>query len=237
MADSPFRLLGLIGGISWESTSHYYQMLNRMARERAGGRHSARILMWSFDFAPIAEKQEEGAWSALTDVMIDAARRLEGAGAEAIVITANTMHKMAPEIQAAVPIPLIHIADVTAAALKQKGVKKPLLLATRYTMEHAFWRDRLSKNGVDSVVPEEADRAMIHDIIFDELVHGKFTEPSRRRMLAVAEKERARGIDGVILGCTEIGLLTPTEMYDLPAVDTAEAHAEAAIEFALRGRA
>lgn len=237
MADSPFRLLGVIGGISWESSTHYYQMLNRMARDRAGGRHSARVLMWSFDFAPIAELQEQARWDALTAIMIDAARRLERAGAEALVIAANTMHKMAPEIEAAVPLPLIHIADVTAAALKRKGVQKPLLLATRYTMEQPFWRDRLAQNGVVAEVPDQADREMLHEIIFDELVQGKFLPPSQQKLLRLVETERARrGIDGVILGCTEFGLLTPPEMHTLPAVDTAEAHCEAAIAFAWKGR-
>ncbi|HVV32779.1 MAG TPA: aspartate/glutamate racemase family protein [Vitreimonas sp.] len=226
-------MLGLIGGISWESTTHYYQLLNRLARERLGGKHSARLLLWSVDFAPIAEMQDAGAWRDLTAIMIDAAKRLEGAGAEALVICANTMHLMADEVQAAIGIPLIHIADVTAAALKAKGSRRPVLLATRFTMEQAFYRERLARSGIEAIVPNEADRAELHRIIFEELVQGKFLDASRARLVEVVKREQANGADGVILGCTEFGMLAPPSAFDLPAVDTAEAHAEAAIAFAL----
>jgi aspartate racemase len=231
--NSPLRMLGLIGGISWESTTHYYQLLNRLARERLGGKHSARLLLWSVDFAPIAEMQDAGAWRDLTAIMIDAAKRLEGAGAEALVICANTMHLMADEVQAAIGIPLIHIADVTAAALKAKGSRRPVLLATRFTMEQAFYRERLARSGIEAIVPNEADRAELHRIIFEELVQGKFLDASRARLVEVVKREQANGADGVILGCTEFGMLAPPSAFDLPAVDTAEAHAEAAIAFAL----
>lgn len=233
-ADSPLRLLGLIGGISWESTTHYYQLLNRLARERLGGKHSARLLLWSVDFAPIAEMQEAGAWRELTAIMIDAARRLEGAGAEALVICANTMHLMADDVQRSIDIPLIHIADVTAAALKAKAVRRPVLLATRFTMEQPFYRERLARSGIEAVVPGDADRAELHRIIFEELVQGRFLESSRGKLVDVVERARAGGADGVILGCTEFGMLAPPATFDMPAVDTAEAHAEAAIAFALR---
>jgi aspartate racemase len=231
--NSPLRMLGLIGGISWESTTHYYQLLNRLARERLGGKHSARLLLWSVDFAPIAEMQDAGAWRDLTAIMIDAAKRLEGAGAEALVICANTMHLMADEVQAAIGIPLIHIADVTAAALKAKGSRRPVLLATRFTMEQAFYRERLARSGIEAIVPNEADRAELHRIIFEELVQGKFLDASRARLVEVVKREQANGADGVILGCTEFGMLAPPSAFDLPAVDTAEAHAEGAIAFAL----
>ena len=235
--DTPLRLLGLIGGISWESTAHYYQILNRIARRRLGGQHSARVLLWSVDFAPVAEKQEAGRWQELTAEMIDAARRLEDAGAEALLICANTMHLMADEVAAAIRIPLIHIADVTAAALRANSVKRPLLLATRFTMEKPFYAERLARGGVEAIVPETEDRARLHAIIFDELVQGVFRPESRQVLIDLAAKERAaRGVDGVILGCTEFGMLAPPNCFDLPAVDTAEAHAEAAMDFALSAR-
>jgi aspartate racemase len=227
------RTLGLIGGMSWESTTHYYQLLNRMARERLGGQHSAPLVLWSVDFAPIAALQEAGDWARLTQVMIDAARRLEGAGAEALVICANTMHKMADEVQSAVAIPLVHIADATAAEVKAAGARKPLLLATRFTMEQRFYLDRLAQRGVEALVPDANDRARLHAIIFDELVQGVFKPDSRQALLDIAEKERTqRGADGVILGCTEFGMLTPPEAFALPAFDTAHVHCAAAMEFA-----
>lgn len=228
------KLLGLIGGISWESTAHYYALLNRLARQRLGGQHSARLLLWSFDFAPVAAKQEAGDWKALTAEMIDAAHRLEDAGAEGLVITANTMHLMADEVQAAIGIPLIHIVDATAVALKAKFAKRPLLAATRFTMEKPFWRDRLSRQGVETVVPETDDRVRLHAIIFEELVQGEFRPEARRWLHELAERERAvHGTDSVILGCTELGLLAPSHTFAQPAFDTAEIHAEAAMDFAL----
>lgn len=230
---SPLCLLGLIGGISWESTTHYYQLLNGLARRRLGGKHSARLLLWSVDFAPIAEMQEAGHWRELTTIMIDAAKRLEGAGAEALVICANTMHLMADDVQAAIGIPLIHIADVTAAALREKAVRRPVLLATRFTMEHPFYRERLAKHGIEAVVPNDADRVELHRIIFEELVQGKFLDSSRAKLVDVVNRARESGADGIILGCTEFGMLAPPSTFDLPAVDTAAAHAEAAIAFAL----
>ena len=231
----PLRLLGLIGGISWESTTHYYQLLNRRARDLLGGKHSARLLLWSVDFARIAEMQDAGAWRELTAIMVDAAKRLEGAGAEALVICANTMHLMADDVQAAIGIPLIHIADVTAAALKAKGVTRPVLLATRFTMEKSFYRERLARHGIEAIVPNDADRLELHRIIFEELVQGQFLDESRKKLAELVDREKTQGADGVILGCTEFGMLAPPAMFDLPAVDTAQAHAEAAIAFALGG--
>jgi len=228
------KRLGLIGGMSWESTTHYYQVLNRMARERVGGRHSAPLILWSVDFAPVAEKQEAGEWGALADELVEAARRLEGAGAEAVVICANTMHLMADDIADAIAIPVINIIDVTATALKAVGAKRALLLATRFTMEKDFYRDRMAENGVEALIPDDADRAELHRIIFDELVQGHFLPASRQRLLDIAEKERSgRDIDSVILGCTEFGMLTPPDLYELPAFDTAFEHCKAAMDFAL----
>ncbi len=188
------------------------------------------------DFAPIAALQDEGNWEALTDVMIDAATRLQNAGAEGLVICANTMHSMADDIAAAVAIPLIHITDVTATALKLRSVQRPLLLATRFTMEQRFYRERLMRHGINPILPGEADRLELHRIIFEELVQGRFLDASRAKLLDLANRERARGADGVILGCTELGLLAAPAAFELPAVDTAQVHAEAAMDFALGGR-
>ncbi len=234
--DSPLRLLGLIGGISWESTTHYYQLLNRMARERLGGNHSARLLLWSVDFAQIAQLQEEGNWDALADVMIDAATRLENAGAQALVICANSMHLVADEVATAIKLPIVHIADVTATALKLRNSYRPVLLGTRFVMDQLFYRERLLRHGIDPIVPGEADRTELHRIIFEELVQGKFLDASRAKLVDVVSRLKPEGADGVILGCTEFGMLAPPETFDLPAVDTAQAHAEAAMDFALGGR-
>jgi len=228
------KTLGLIGGMSWESTTLYYRLLNRMAREALGGQHSAKLVLWSVDFAPIAALQSAGLWDEATVVMVDAARRLETAGAEAMLICANTMHRMADDVAAAISVPLIHVGDATAAAVKAAGVKKPLLLATRYTMEQGFYRDRLQRAGVATVVPAEAERARLHAIIFDELVQGRFKLASKEAVVGMAESAaRGEGADGVILGCTELGLLLTPEDLPLPTFDTTELHARAAMDFAL----
>jgi len=228
------KTLGLIGGMSWESTTVYYQWLNRLARQRLGGQHSASLILWSADFAPIAAMQAAGEWGAATAVLVDAARRLEGAGAQALLIGANTMHRMAEEVAAAVAIPLIHVADATAAAILAAKCKRPLLLATRFTMEHAFYRDRLSANGVEAIIPPGEDRERLHAIIFDELVQGLFEPASRQAVIAIAERAVERdGVDGVILGCTEFGLLVNAGDFAAPVFDTTQIHAEAAMAFAL----
>ena len=230
------KTLGLTGGMSWESTLVYYQLLNRMTRERLGGTHSAPLILWSLDFAPIAVMQSEGRWDDATAVLVDAARRLERAGAEGLLICANTMHRMADEVQAAISIPVIHVADATAAAIRAAGVERPLLLATRYTMEQAFYRDRLAASGVKATIPGEADRNRLQSIIFDELIRGRFEPASKAAMLAMIDQaRREQGTDGVILGCTEFGLLIRPEDLDLPVFDTAVIHAEAAIAFSLAG--
>jgi aspartate racemase len=227
------KTLGLLGGMSAESTLVYYRELNRLVRERLGGLHSAQLLLWSVDFAPIAELQGRDDWTATGKILADAARRLEAAGAEALLICANTMHINAPEVRSAVGIPLIHIADATATALKARGVARPLLLATRYTMEKTFYRDRMAELGLPCAIPDQADRDRLQAIIFDELCQGVVTETSKAAVLAIIDKGRAAGCDGVIFGCTEIGLLLDPDELDLPAVDTAVVHCEAAVEFAL----
>jgi len=227
------RTLGLIGGMSAESTAVYYQTINRLVRERLGGLHSARLVLWSLDFAPIAELQAQDDWDATGEILAEAARRLQAAGAEAILICANTMHLNAEQVAAAVDAPLIHIADATAEALKAKGVSKALLLATRFTMEKPFYRERLEAAGLGVLTPDEADRARLHAIIFDELVVGVISAASRAAVLAMIEKGRAAGADGIVFGCTEIGLLLDVDAMPLPTVDTAVAHCEAAVDFSL----
>ena len=228
------KVLGLIGGMSWESTTVYYQLLNRLARDRLGASHSAALILWSVDFEPIVHMQAAGEWAAAAAVLVDAARRLEQAGAEAILICANTMHLMAAEVQAAVKAPVIHVADATAAAITAAGVKRPLLLATRYTMQTPFYRERLALHGVDALVPEQDDRDRLQRIIFEELVRGVFNPASKAAMLEIIETGgREHGADGVILGCTEFGLLLKADDLDLPVFDTAEIHARAGMDFSL----
>ena len=228
------KTLGLLGGMSWESTSVYYRHLNRLARERLGGQHSAKLLIWSADFAPIAAMQAAGNWAGATEVLVDAAKRLEQAGAEGLLICANTMHLMAAEVAAAVTIPLVHVADATAAAVNKAGHRRPLLLATRFTMEKPFYLDHLAAAGVDAVIPPAQARDRLHAIIFDELVRGRFEAASRAEMIAmVAQAGAEQGIDSVILGCTEFGLLIQPGDLDLPTFDTAEVHAFAGMDFAM----
>lgn len=232
---APMKTLGLIGGISAESTTVYYQNLTRLVRARLGGLHSCELVLWSVDFAPLAELQAREDWDATGAILAEAARRLEQAGARAILICANTMHLNAPQVEAAVSVPLIHIADATAAALKTLGVSRPLLLATRFTMEKAFYRDRLAALGVSVLTPSERDRARLHAIIYDELCQGVVLADSRVAVMDMIERGRAAGADSIVFGCTEIGLLLDVDAMPLPTVDTAIAHAEAAVDFALGG--
>ena len=227
------RTLGLIGGISAESTTVYYRELTRLVRERLGGLHSCELILWSVDFAPVAALQAKEDWDATGALLAGAAAKLQAAGAEAIVICANTMHLNAPHIAAAVSIPVIHIADATAQALRARGVTRPLLLATRFTMEKAFYRDRLAELGVAALTPDQADRDRLHVIIYDELCQGVIRAESRAEVLGIIARGQAAGADSIIFGCTEIGLLLDPADMPLPTVDTAIAHAEAAVEFAL----
>jgi aspartate racemase len=227
------RTIGLIGGMSFESTAIYYRLINEDVRVRLGGHHSAKLVLWSVDFAEIEAMQRAGAWDEAGQALAAAAQALERAGAAAVVIAANTMHKVADAVEAAVRIPLIHIADATAAAIKQTPCKRPLLLATRYTMEQEFYRGRLKRHGIDALVPNEADRTSVHDIIFEELVCGVVTPASRQRYLDVIAAARDEGADGVIFGCTEIGMLLSQADVAEPVFDTAVLHARAAVDFAL----
>ena len=228
------KTIGLIGGMSWESTVVYYQLLNRGARARLGGLHSAKLLLWSFDFADIEAMQAKGDWGGATNAMIDAARALERGGADCVIICTNTMHKMADAVQQSVEIPLIHIADATAMAIKASGAKKPLLLATRYTMEQEFYRGHLrARHGIETMVPDEVGRTLVHDIIYNELCQGILRKDSKEAYLETIQRAQQQGADGVIFGCTEVGLLIAQADFSLPAFDTTALHASAALDFAL----
>ncbi len=228
------KTLGLIGGMSWESSAEYYRMINEGVRAALGPKASARLVLWSFDFAEIAALQAAGNWRALDALMVDAARRLEAAGAEALVICTNTMHKCVPEIEAASTLPLLHIADPTAAALKADGHTTVALLGTAFTMEQAFYRARLEeRHGLEVLIPEAEDRAEVHRVIYEELVAGRIEPASREAYRGVIARLVARGATAVILGCTEIMLLVGPEDSAVPLYDTTRLHAEAATRLAL----
>lgn len=228
------RTIGLLGGMSWESTAVYYRRINEQVRDRLGGLHSAEVLMRSVDFEDIVGLQKANEWGQAGAVLASLARDLERAGAACIVICTNTMHKLADTIQNAVSIPLIHIADTTAEAVKKTKARRPLLLATRYTMEQDFYLSHLrEKHGLDVIVPEADDRTTVHQIIFDELCCGNVQESSRRRYIDIIDRGRAAGADSVILGCTEIGLLLGPKDMDMPVFDSTLVHADAAVEFSL----
>lgn len=229
------KTIGLLGGMSAESTAIYYRELNRLVRERLGGLHSAELLIRSVDFAPIAELQAADRWDDTGAILADAAGRLERAGADVIVLATNTMHLNADAIRAAISIPFLHIGDATAAALEARGVRRPLLLATRFTMEKHFYRDRLRAAGLDPRTPDQAGRDRLQAIIYDELCQGMVEPASKAQVLDMVAAGRAAGADGVIFGCTEVGMLLGQDDLDVPAVDTTLVHCEAAVEFALAG--
>ena len=228
------KTIGLIGGLSWESSIEYYRIINQETQKRLGGLHSAKCLMHSFDFAEIEALQEAGDWNAATERMIAAARSLEGAGAGCIVICSNTMHRMADDVAAAVDLPLIHIADATAELILADGLQSVGLLGTRYTMEQDFYKGRMADRfGLDVRIPDAEGRDIVHRIIYEELVRGVIKSDSRAGYQAVIENLRENGAQAVILGCTEIGLLIKPEHCPIPSYDTTYLHALAAVEWAL----
>jgi aspartate racemase len=232
----PQKIIGLIGGMSWESSAEYYRIINERVRDRLGGLHSARCLMWSFDFAEVEALQHAGDWDAATALMIEAAQRLERGGADLVVICTNTMHRTADEVQAAIGLPLLHIADPTATRIRAAGLRRVGLLGTAFTMEQAFYKGRLTeRHGLDVLVPEDEDRATVHRIIYDELVQGVVEPASRAAYRDVIGRLVARGAEAVILGCTEIMLLVRAEDSAVPLFDTTAIHAETAVEMALAG--
>ena len=232
----PQKIIGLLGGMSWESSAEYYRIINQAVRARLGGLASARCLMWSFDFAEIEALQHAGKWDEATALLIEAARRLERGGADFALICTNTMHRMADAVQAAVAIPLLHIADPTAERIKARGFRRVGLLGTAFTMEQDFYKGRLTtRHGLEVLVPGDADRALVHRVIYEELVQGRVEEASRQAYRAVMARLVAAGAEAIILGCTEIMLLVGEGDASVPLFDTTAIHAEAAVERALAG--
>jgi aspartate racemase len=227
------RLLGVLGGMSWTSTEAYYRLLNTEVAARLGGLHSARLLLHSVDFAPIAELQHSGDWAGTADILDEAARGLAAAGAEGILLATNTMHKVADEIEAASGLPVLHIADATARAVLDTGVGRVGLLGTAFTMEDTFYVDRLAGHGVETVVPDAAARADVHRVIYDELVLDVVREESRATYRAIMADLVAAGAQGMVLGCTEIGLLVGPDDTSVPLFDSTEIHARAAVDWML----
>ncbi|PWK72569.1 aspartate/glutamate racemase family protein [Aminobacter sp. AP02] len=228
------KVIGLLGGLSWESSAEYYRIINELVRERLGGLHSARCLMWSFDFAEIEALQSADRWQEATVEMIDAARRLERGGADFAVICSNTMHRMADEVHAAIDIPLLHIADPTAERIREAGLRRIGLLGTAFTMEQDFYKGRLiERHGLEVLVPEAEDRQVVHRIIYEELVQGRIDASSRDAYREVIARLVRRGAEAIILGCTEIMLLVGAEDSAVPLFDTTAIHAEAAVALAL----
>ena len=230
---SYMKTLGLIGGMSWESTVPYYRIINEAVKERLGGLHSARIILYSVEFAEIEKCQSTGDWARCGEIMTDAAVKLQQAGADYIVICTNTMHKLVPDMLERLQVPIIHIADAAAAALKEQGMKKAALLGTKYTMTQDFYKQRLVDNGIEVVVPEAGDIEIVNDVIYNELCRGEIREESRRKYAEIIRRLKAAGAEGVILGCTEIGLLVRPQDSVLPVFDTTVIHAEKAAEMAL----
>jgi aspartate racemase len=230
------KKIGLIGGMSFESTAIYYRMINEMVREACGGLTSADILLHSVNFAEIVALQKAGDWAEAADRLGRSAAILEKAGADCILICTNTMHKVAGEVERHIDIPLINIIDTTANALNAHQAKKPLLLATRYTMEDGFYADRMLKSGPLLITPDHLGRVIIHDVIFNELCAGHISDASRNRVLEIIKAAKAEGADSVILGCTEICMLIDPSMVDLPVFDSTAIHAAAAVAFALGGQ-
>ena len=223
------RRIGLLGGMSWESTALYYRLVNEEVRDRLGGFHSARLVMASVDFAEVEAMQVAGDWAAAGALLAREAQGLEAAGAECVVLCTNTMHKVADAIAAAVDIPLLHLADVTAAAIRDAGLDRVALLGTRFTMEQPFYADRLRSHGIDVLVPEGEDRTLVHDVIYDELVLGVVRDESRAAYVDVVRRLVEQGAGGVVLGCTEIELLLGQGDVDLPAFPSTRLHVEAAL--------
>ena len=227
------QTVGLIGGLSWESTARYYEIMNRAVRARMGGLHSAKILLYSFDFASIVHMQQQGHWEQATDTMIETAQRLETGGADVIAICTNTMHKMADAVQQSITVPLLHIGDATGSAIQQQGLKTVGLLGTCYTMEQDFLRNRIAGDDLQVLIPNAVGREIVHSVIFDELCQGVVCPGSRTRLLQVIDMMAQEGAEGIVLGCTELMLLLQPEDCALPLFDTTTLHAEALAAHAL----
>lgn len=227
------RTIGLIGGMSWQSSRLYYDRINQMVGERLGGAHSAEVILNSLDFGPLAKMQSDGQWREAGAVLANAAQALERAGADVIAIGANTMHKVAGQVTASVHVPLLHIGDALVKELRSDARSRPLLLGTRYTMEDSFLIDHLGNKGIGAVTPDKSDRDTLHAIIYDQLIKGIVTDAAREAVQAMIDKSGDKEADSVIFACTEIGMLFPPTEVGLPGYDTLELHATALVDFAL----
>lgn len=227
------KTIGLLGGMSWESTVTYYQVINEAVKRELGGLHSAKILLYSVDFSEIEECQSEGNWERSADILSEAAENLEKAGADFIIICTNTMHKVAPQIQSRIGIPIVHIADATADELKRHHITRAALLGTKYTMTQDFYKDRLEKSGISVLIPDKQEIETVNNIIFNELCLGIVSETSKVKYLDIIDRLAKRGAQGVILGCTEIGLLIQQDDTALPVFDTTLIHASKAARMSL----
>jgi aspartate racemase len=228
------KTIGLIGGMSWESSIEYYRIINETVRDRLGGLHSARSVMYSVDFAEIEALQHRGQWAEATQMMIDAARNVEQGGADFVIICTNTMHKMANDVQQAIGIPLLHIADATAEKIKAQGLNKIGLLGTKFTMEEDFYKGRLvDRHGLEVIIPDDQQRELVHRVIYDELCLGQVNADSKAQYVELMAGFVDAGAEGIILGCTEIGLLVDAGDSPVPLFDTTYIHAVAAVEYAL----
>ncbi|WP_343841239.1 aspartate/glutamate racemase family protein [Bowmanella denitrificans] len=227
------KTIGLLGGMSWESTQSYYRLINQNVRQRLGGLHSASIILNSLDFASVESFQRQGDWEGAAELLVAAALRVQRGGADCLLICTNTMHKVADAVEAALDIPLLHIADATATELKGRGIDRVGLLGTAFTMEQAFYRQRLVRRGLEVITPDEDDRQTIHQVIYQELCQGQIVDSSRQEYLRIIQQLTKQGAQAVILGCTEIGLLVSQNDTEVPLLDTTVIHAHNAVQWAL----
>lgn len=229
------KWIGIIGGMSWESSLEYYRLLNEEVKKRLGGLHSAKVILLSLDFEEIERLQHQDRWEELARIMVDSARRLERAGADFLLLATNTMHKVAEFIEKSVSIPLLHIVDATADEIKKQGLKKVGLMGTRFTMEQEFYRNRFEeRHSIAVVIPDMGDREIIHRVIYEELCAGEIKESSREKFREIIGRLKRKGAEGVVLGCTEIPLLVKQKHVDIPVFDTTAIHVKAAVDYALR---
>jgi aspartate racemase len=227
------KTIGLIGGMSWESSAEYYRRINQLVRNQLGGNASAKSVMVSVDFVGIEALQHQGDWTGLAEQMVKAASQLQNAGADCIVLCTNTMHKLATAIEAAVPLPFIHIVDATAEVLKREGVRRVGLLGTSFTMEDGFYQERMGKHGIDAVTPGAEDRLVVHRAIYQELCRGVFEASTRRTLMSIMNRLVMQKVEGIVLGCTELGLTLRPADATVPMYDSTHIHAAAAVEFAM----
>jgi len=228
------KTIGLIGGMSWESTVTYYKIINETVKEKLGGLHSAKCILYSVDFQEIEECQANGNWEKSGEILGEAANNLEKAGADFIVICTNTMHKVVNQIKEKISIPILHIAEMTAEKILEKGLKNIALLGTKYTMEQDFYKSKLIEKGINVIIPDKNDIEIINEVIYDELCLGTINSNSKKKFLEIVDKLRNKGAEGIILGCTEIGLLIKNEDTDVPLFDTAIIHAEQAAIYSIK---